>query len=593
MTHPPILDSPGKVEERCVPLHFLTLSNDKVVAMAGRIAIAIVVLLLPSSIRAAAEIDVGTILKEAEETAEMLRTDRTAILFDLAVAQAKHGDRQESKRLMKRTIKLSMEVRSTDEETKAREDLFLKRVSFAQAELGDSAGALKTAQLISKTGYVAWAQSDIAWSQAQAGDFKGALATCDRINPEAGSFKADALHKVAWAEAEAGQFDASFQTVKLIEAVLAKDDDTRGTEKGSDKVPGTFLTFDDTRKTNRSLRNDALDIIAKEQAKRGKMKEARSTLQGDVRETVRVRTLLDIAKIQAERGDKPGAMETCREVLRLAERLNDVNCFWRLAETQAAVGDISGALKTITKFPKDTDKAYMLLLISIAAMKTGERSAAAKSFEEGLAVAKTGELESKNLEYVANKLAQARDCDRAINIADVIRSASTKSLALRKIVFEVLKQHDIPRALKIADSIKDQSYDRALALGAVGATQAKAKLPAAAQTLERALEAAKLIEIGGGTDVIALYELGLTQVQAGYVDVAAKTFDEARRRALQYKEATYAAALFQDIARAQAGGGDPRGALACARSQSSQLFKALSLAGVIQGLIEGPEKSDP
>jgi tetratricopeptide (TPR) repeat protein len=250
-------------------------------------------------------------------------------------------------------------------------------------------------------------------------------------------------------------------------------------------VPGTFLTFDDTRKATRSLRNDALDNIAKEQAKRGKMKEARRTLQGDVRDTVRVRTLLDIAKIQAERGDKPGAMETCREVLRLAERLNDVNCFWRLAETQAAVGDISGALKTISKFLRGTDKAYMLLLISIAAMKTGERSAAAKSFEEGLAVAKTGELESKNLEYVAGKLAQAGDCDRAINIAEVIRNASTKALALRKIVFELLKQHDIPRALKIADSIKDQSYDRALALAAVGATQAKAKLPAAAQTFER------------------------------------------------------------------------------------------------------------
>ena len=113
------------------------------------------------------------------------------------------------------------------------------------------------------------------------------------------------------------------------------------------------------------------------------------------------------------------------------------------------------------------------------------------------------------------------------------------------------------------------------------------------EPFERALEAAKLIEIGGGTDVIALYELGLTQVRAGYVDVAAKTFDEARRRALHYKEVTYAAALFQDIARAQAGGGDPRGALACARAQSSQLFKALSLAGVIQGLIEGPEKRDP
>jgi tetratricopeptide (TPR) repeat protein len=336
-----------------------------------------------------------------------------------------------------------------------------------------------------------------------------------------------------------------------------------------------------------------LDLIAKEQAKRGKMKEARSTLQRDVREIARARTLLDIAKIQAERGDKLGAMETCREVLRLAEKSNFANCFWWVAETQAAVGDISGALETTSRFLKGTDKAYMFLLISIAAMKAGERSVAAKSFEEGLTVAKTGELESKNLKYVADKLAQAGDCDRAIQIAEVIRNSSTQAVVLREIVVAVLKQHDIPRAFKIADSIKDQSYVRARALRAVGVAQAKAKLPAATQTFERALEAAKLIEVGGGTDVIALYELGFTQLQTGYVDLAAKTFDDARRRALRYKEATYAAALFQDIARAQTGGGDPRGALACARSQSSQLFKARSLVGVVQGLVEGPEKRDP
>ncbi len=44
-----------------------------------------------------------------------------------------------------------------------------------------------------------------------------------------------------------------------------------------------------------------------------------------------------------------------------------------------------------------------------------------------------------------------------------------------------------------------------------------------------------------------------------------------------------------DVARAQAGGGDPAGAVAWARSQSSRLLRAQGLVAVLEGLTEGPE----
>lgn len=537
-------------------------------------AISIVLLVLLAPRARAAQIDVSALLKETEQTVEKVDADRRGLLLELAGQYAKHGERHRAQRILEHLVKQMTPppTAAIADEHVPEKNLFLGEVARAEAKFGYVAEALQTTNAISDSFRAAFAQSNIADVQAEAGDFQGALTTCDRIDSQAGWWKAVALGQVAFAQANAGHFDASLHTVKLIEGVPAKDDDTR--------------------KMNRACRNNALMWIAREMAKRGRLKEALQTAERDDRVLARLRAFEDIAKIQVKRCDKAGAKVTARKALRLAAQLHDIDAIWEAAATQAAVGDVTGAIESTSKYLTSPVKAYALLPISLAQISAGERDAAARSFDEALAVIRKGALDDSLLQHFAVEQAKAGQFERAIKVAEAIRNSPTKAAALREIAIQVLKRHDVPRALKIADSIKD-SYHRALALRSIAVAQAKAKQPVAKQTFEDALEAAKSIEIGGGTDVIALCEVGLAQVQAGCVDAAAKTFDDARRKALQYKEATYAAALMQDIARSQSGGGDPGRALTWARLQSSPLLKARSLVGVAQGLVEGPEKRDP
>jgi len=540
--------------------------------MSSRFAIAIVLLVLSAPACTSAEIDVGAFLKEAEEAAEKLEVDRPSLLCDLARQYAGRGERLKAKKMLERAIKLALETPTTEKNWMGKWFL-LKDAVKVQAFLGEVTEALKNATAVGASLHrVGLVESEVAEGQAEAGDFKGAVATCDRlIAPVVQGWKAMSLCEIAWAQAKVGQFDASLQTVKLIEALPAKDDETR--------------------RMNRASRNNALAIIAREQATHGHVKEGLLTAERDSRDSVRAVNLRDIARIQAERGDKPGAKETVRRALRLAERLNDADCIETIAGVQAEIGDISGALETTSRFLKGPAKGYVLLLISIAEMKIGERVDAAKKFEEGLTIARIDGTEGRLLECVSGKQAEAGDFDRAIKIAEAIRNPSTKAVALREIVVQVLKQRDIPQALKIADSIKD-AFHRSFALRKIAVAQAKAKLPSAKETFRQAIESAKSEENKGGA-IVALYQVGYAEGQAGYVADATKTFDEARRRALQEKDPAEAASLLQDIARAQAAGGNPSGALAWARSQSSQLFKARSLVGLVQGLTEGPDGRDP
>ena len=77
---------------------------------------------------------------------------------------------------------------------------------------------------------------------------------------------------------------------------------------------------------------------------------------------------------------------------------------------------------------------------------------------------------------------------------------------------------------------------------------------------------------------------------------AAKTFEQARKTALRYEDESYVAVLVQDVAKAQAEGGDAARALTWATAQQSPIVKATSLLGVAQGMIAtsgGSPKASP
>jgi tetratricopeptide (TPR) repeat protein len=522
--------------------------------MIRRSVIAMVLLLQMLSSRSlAGEVNLPALLKEAEEAVEKVDFgDKAAMLADLAPAYEKRGDRQQALKLLDRAAQMALKIPITPDSDWGRY-FFPLEIIREQAKLGDVAGAMRNATVLGKAMERKTPEfGSVALGQAEAGDVAGAWATCERIHPQWGMRKGMALCDVANALAEAGRFEPALQTVEKIEKLPAKDDDTR--------------------KSNRGSRNFSLLMIACEQAKRGQVKEALQTAERADNEVMKARTLQEIAKIRLERGDQRGAQEAVQRALPIVKR--EIDFASETIAAQAEAGDVPGALETTAKYLKGSAKGAALILISIAQAKNGDRNAAARTFKEGLALVKT---EKTLLGYLALKLAKAGEFDRALELAALSGSPGS---VLQEVAAGVAKTGDFGRALTIANSIKNDARNKARALCEIAAAQAKARQPLARQTFQRAFEAA----MADTEEMTALKELGRAQLQAGYVDAAADTFNEARKRAIKRR---LDSPEFQEIGQAQAAGGDALGALKWARAQASPLLKARSLVGVVQGLTEG------
>ncbi|HET6324236.1 MAG TPA: hypothetical protein VFG04_06010 [Planctomycetaceae bacterium] len=537
--------------------------------MLARCVTALSMLLVLKVPAMAGTVDVDALLRETEEAVEKLDAsiEKASMRASLAMAYAKRGNRQKALHLLNRAVNLALNI---PPDWISLHDLLdqsylMRRAIRGQAKLADVAGALRNAK--------AWSDSQrpnitgteeyesVVSGQADAGDVAGAWATCDRISPLWG-FRALALSGVAVTLAEARHFEAALETVDRL-----------------DKVPAENK---DAAKTKQLYRNQSLLMIACEQAKCGRVEEALRTAERPNRDLLKITTLQHIAKIRLEHGDERVARQVVAKALSLYARLDAAQqrSLWTMAPSQAEVGDVPGALKTTSELLEGGGKGFALLAISIAQSKVGERAKAAQTFKEGLDLAKSRPVGGwYTLLSAAEEQVQGREFDRAMEIAQFVERPS---LVLRDVAVGLAQSGNIRRALEIAYSIKDVASDKAEALSNVAAIQAKAKDALAKRTFQHAFEAAMSDE----DDVVILKKVGLAQVRAGYVDAAADTFRETRKRVIRAQSEEVKLA---DIARAQAGGGDPAGALAWARSQSSRLFRAQGLVGALEGLTEGPE----
>jgi tetratricopeptide (TPR) repeat protein len=369
-----------------------------------------------------------------------------------------------------------------------------------------------------------------------------------------------ALGDVAVELAELRRFNLAIQTADRIQQVPTKDKEMA--------------------KNHTSRRNDVLSMIACEQAKCGQAKDALLTVERANDDHVRVKALEQIAKLCIDRGDERNAREAVLKALPIFKRLkaSERRALWTLAVFQAELGDIGSALETTSKFVDVPAKGFALMGISLAQAKAGDGASSGQTFKEGIALAKSAKVDDwYTLDDAASLQIQAGQFDRALEIARVVGKPRN---ILWQVSVGLAKAGDFQRALKISDSLKDDAYAKAVVLSEIAGLQAKAGQPLARQTFQRAFDAAM-----SDKDLNALKVVGVRQLRAGYVNAAADTFHEVRKEAIQSK---YDPEYLVDIGRAQAAGGDSSGALTWARSQSSPLFKACGLVGVVQGLTQGP-----
>lgn len=141
------------------------------------------------------------------------------------------------------------------------------------------------------------------------------------------------------------------------------------------------------------------------------------------------------------------------------------------------------------------------------------------------------------------------------------------------------------KSRQVAENVAD-SYAKCLRLRELATAQFAAGDRGGALTaIELAVAAARSIELGGGTDVIALTETATTQITIGDRDGAAASFELARTTAARYADEAYVAGLLHDVALAQARVGEVETAIQSARRQKSAFIRARMLLAVANAML--------
>jgi hypothetical protein len=104
-------------------------------------------------------------------------------------------------------------------------------------------------------------------------------------------------------------------------------------------------------------------------------------------------------------------------------------------------------------------------------------------------------------------------------------------------------------------------------------------------TLTQAVEAARRVDVGGGTQVILLRETAIAQTQAGDLDSATQTFRRANAAIEAYEDPHYRAKLIATVAKAQAANGLSKDVKEWARKQPMPMIRARALIGLVEGML--------
>lgn len=292
------------------------------------------ILLQVSTFESRAVEDVPAILQEAEREANQLEDRhvryRMMALAQIAKLNGKVGQPEQAREAIKTYLDLlhSPEYEAVIEDfDEAYREMAKVQLTPLQVGIGDLDGALKTVGTIETPGRKYFALLNIVEKLAEKGSIDKALAIASRIPSEEGEWKAQALERIAEAQAKAGKFAATRETLQSFDELKADNDDDRRFIQG--------------------IKTSTVWHIASEQAKRGEFTDALETVSS-LEDRFQIRTLYNIAKLQAAQNDSDAAKQTLEKAIRMNQEFKVDVYFSSIVETQIEIGDLDGASQTIT-----------------------------------------------------------------------------------------------------------------------------------------------------------------------------------------------------------------------------------------------------
>ena len=288
----------------------------------------------------------------------------------------------------------------------AKESL-LRQVALARARAGDVQGALDFERALGNSAADGEVLSAIAVAQAKAGDISGAMKTGMAIphTPDNALAAIRSRLALAVAQEKARDHSASQDSFAMVlqfiadTPALSGDRSVRGTVVDAQIEAGLI---DGALATARSIpfdpqRDVGLVHVAVARVRQGDIKIALATvgeMRGADSDLWRARSLAEIAKAQAARGDKSGAREAFAHALRSVEHIprpaignsrnSEAQAFagWvradalaRIAQTQAQAGETAASRTTFLEADKEARSVLASGAMALSAVATREAQA--------------------------------------------------------------------------------------------------------------------------------------------------------------------------------------------------------------------------
>lgn len=354
----------------------------------------------------------------------------------IARVQLKAGDKQGAFQTMRHAVEL---------QNKYNDDVWngannLAGLAVDQAEIGDVEGARRTIKQALSASSDSWPRHKTAIAQAKAGDISDALATLRKISDD--DSRDYGYQGVAVAQAERGEFVDAVQTTMQIKdkkkrvsgfvslvSIMAKAGKFEQAHKAAKNIS-------DQQQLNRPLYD-----IANAQVKAGKLNDALKTAQGiSSNGPYQFLALNNIIAAEIKRGSMPQALAVA--TLFSGDK-NKGNAYYQIVEAWLKLNNITAALNTMAKIPKNTSYAVQAAGLIAKAQAKPERERRKLERSKPFDADKVFETEKEQDAYYnsfAISFAQQGDFAQSLRITNRIQSSKFRANALNGIINQLIKK---------------------------------------------------------------------------------------------------------------------------------------------------------
>jgi tetratricopeptide (TPR) repeat protein len=514
--------------------------------------------------------------------------DMRATLFaQVAEAQVKAGEADAARATLTRAREAARRVPDPEASWVKR---FLKRVLWETAE---SARQALYRDIVFER---------VAKAHARAGEFAHALDTAREIRDD--NRRLEALVEVAAAQTRSGRRDEAraslaraLETAEAAQrakaraeflATVAREQVMAGDREAARETFSRSLRAAETLASGAD-RELALVFIGSQQVKAQDLAGALDTVAKLRDPTSRIGLLTSIARQRAQGRQPTPARELLAQALEMATKVEDATlraaALDDVAEVQAEMGDLAGAMATAMRMPERARRPMRLRWIARDLARSGQFPLALRAANSLPETAGDAQLRAFALADIALAQAGARQFAQSLATAATIEQADIGAGTLADIAAEQEKAGGAPAAARTFSAALEMARglagprERASALARVAERLTVTDEGAGRQAFARALAAAGGVE-EPSFRMAVLVEIGQGQARAGARAAARDTFARALKSAAGIEDAGYRARALEDAARALAEVGEAAQAIEAAEAGPTPYGRAASLAQV-------------